>query len=715
MRPIKYSMLLLLGILASINAFPQDEEVAVVAIPDSVSVYSNLPEGEVEGIVAQKDTIITESKIIHNEDSVVTKPDTAKVKAEVVETILAPVKPDTIPAEITSIEYEQVAAKTDTVVIEPIVFTPASASEYIGNLIDRKDLWRKSDESMRLSLKRLIDHFNEPFESVNNRLLQFPYESVKYKQYEVSQNDTLPLRWLNKSMFIIDTVALEKEPFILQRTIVKQVIDQSSLQLLEFMPDMKERIESILQPKDTIVEKVVDYTYLQSKNIRVYEYTEKGITPTITPRGNYRSPRFIADSTKLVIPKIKKGLIAQDDSPFLFIPSEKMTDSLKVAVKTLSSYTSKRDSIKLNINDLVGRTTPLWLSSGRDDLHRYWVKNSKNDSITIWIGNPSKYDLVLVLEDEVSVERFEKRLIDDIPFTTAIPDRSLAKLRPLKEIPVFWDYGLASSYSLNQNYLSNWARGGESSLASLLDVNAKANYNNKEAKTRWSNSGRIRYATTRTKEQGFRTNTDILEINSQFNKVMREKIDFSSVLYFKTQVAKGYSYPANDPRVLRSKFLNPGAITIGVGMEYKPNKKTTINFAPLSYRNTFVLDTISINQTTHGIEKDKRSRQEMGGQLVARNSMTILKDMEITNTIRLFSSYLEKPQNVDVDWEMGIEKQISWYFKVRLNLHLIYDDNVKFPVVDKNNQPVLLPDGTQRKAAKPQFNQFLGLTLAFKI
>jgi len=247
----------------------------------------------------------------------------------------------------------------------------------------------------------------------------------------------------------------------------------------------------------------------------------------------------------------------------------------------------------------------------------------------------------------------------------------------------------------------------------MLDINTKSEYNNKETKIKWVNTGRLRYGTTWTDDQGFRTTTDIFEINSQYNKVIREKIDFSSVLYFKSQVAKGFNYP-NDSVVV-SRFLNPGSFTIGAGMEYKPNKKTSINFSILSYRNTFVLDTATINQTVHGIEKNKRSRQEMGGQLLFKNSMTLLKDMEISNTVRLFSSYLDKPQNVDIDWEMSVEKQISWYFKIRLNLHLIYDDDILFPLKDNNDQPILLPDGSPKKAPKAQFNQLLGLTLVFRI
>jgi len=159
-----------------------------------------------------------------------------------------------------------------------------------------------------------------------------------------------------------------------------------------------------------------------------------------------------------------------------------------------------------------------------------------------------------------------------------------------------------------------------------------------------------------------------------------------------------------------SKFLNPSTFTVGLGLEYKPAKKSTINFSVISYKNTFVLDTAQIDQTIHGIDKNQRARQEMGGQLLINSEVTVFRDLNISNSLRLFSNYLEKPQNVDVDWEINLEKQISLYFTVKLNVHMIYDDDIRLPKRDDNNNPILDPDGNEILAPMLQFKQFLGLT-----
>jgi hypothetical protein len=626
------------------------------------------------------------------------------------------IKTDTLLISLVP-QLDSIGSKADTIIpmpFDPIELSPDAASSYIYNIINAENLWRPQGDTIKFSLSKLINHYFEPFDSISKRLMKFEYDSIKVETKEITSKETLPLKWLNSTSFIIDTIPLEKDPFIKQQTIIMRVLDSLALRSLDTLPSVIMRIDSLFQFTDTITKVLIDFEYLKAKGAKVYSYEKGRVVPSVLKNGESKSYRFSNDSSKLIITKSFKALVADEQSPFYIVPNKRMPDSLRVAVKTLIDYSINRDSILLQINDIAGHKTPLWLTSGKEDIFRYWVKNSKNDSITVWIGNPSRRNLTLALEEDINVERLERKMVDDVPFTTLKPDRSLARVKPLKEIPIYWSKLLTSAFSLNQNYLSKyWAKGGESSFSSMLDVNARTEYNNREAKTKWLSTGRLRYGTTWTDDHGFRTNTDIIEMNSQVNKVIIDKLDFSSGLYFKTQAAKGYNYPNDSVTV--SKFLNPGAFTLGIGLEYKPNKKTSINFSPLSYRNTFVLDTANINQKAHGIDFDKRVRNEMGGQLVVRNSITILKDLNITNSVRLFSNYLKKPQNVDVDWEMSLEKQISWYFRVKLNFHLVYDDDILFPILGDDDKPILLPDGSEKRAPRAQFNQFLGLTFSFRI
>jgi hypothetical protein len=612
------------------------------------------------------------------------------------------------------------AEQQDTLVVEPIIFTAATASQYIIKLMEHEQLWRPSGDTMRLSLSRLIDHYHEPFDSVARRLSRFDYTVVDPQRLRITRRDTLPVRWLNDHLFIVDTLPLEKEPFLSRKTFVVSAVDTAVYSLLEKrIPEWEKKneirhlIDSLFHVRDTITEVFIDTLFLKSKNVVMHQIIDEEIVPPLMPPGSRKTAELMPDYSKVLITESSLHYIASRESPFYKVPDAMMPDSLRFAVETLLQHTDERDSILLFLTGADGRKLPFWLTTETDELYRYWIRNAENDSITIWIGNPSKYDITLMLEDDVYVERLDKIPADNIPITTLRPQRSMARLSPLEEIPVFWSHSLSSALTLNQTYLSNWARGGQSSLATIVDLRGAAAYTNTESKRKWENSGRLRYGSVITQEQGFRTNTDLVEVNSQYNRVIGEKIDFSSVLYMKTQVAKGFKYP-NDSVVV-SKFLNPGTFTVGTGIEYKPFKNTVLNFSVLSYRNTFVLDTANINQRAHGVDRDKRSRQEMGGQLVIKNTVSILDGLNISNNIRLFSNYLDKPQNIDVDWEINLDKRINWYFMVRLNFHFIYDDDIHFPVLDRDNNPVLLPDGSEKKVPMLQLKQFLGLTLSFRI
>lgn len=598
---------------------------------------------------------------------------------------------------------------TDTLTARRIELAPGAASEYIKRLTAIQRNWTPRGVKLREELLQLLHHYFEPLDTVRSKLSRYPFNEFNRYLSPLYDSVSYPIRWLNQSTFLIDTFKLSRDPLIRQKTVVFRVLDASSVQGKDSLAGLQRLIEDYFLSSDTVTRTVIDSVYLKAKGVELYRLANGAIVPQPTLKGQAATAR-IATANKLVLNR------RMESEGLASFQQGNVSDSLRAAVQSLLEYTLRRDSVMLRIGDLNGRKHPLWVSTGKEPMLRVWVKNSQNDSITVWVGNPSARTIALHLDDDLRVETLEKRKVTDLPFGSPEPYRNLARHSRIKEVIIPWAYGVSSSFSFSGNYLSNWSRGGESTLSSLLDVTGKADYNNSDNKTRWNNNCRLRYGFTWTNdEHGLKTNTDILEANSQFNKVMLEKLDFSSVFYFKTQVANGFNYPKGQPKQLKSKFLSPGSFTIGVGAEYKPYKKNSLNISPLSYKNTFVLDTVNINQTLHGVDRGSRSKQEMGGQLVLRSSLTLMKDLEVTNALRLFSNYLKKPKNVDVDWELGLEKQISWYFKVRLNLHLIYDDDVRFAVNDSSGQPVLMPDGTPKKVAKTQINQFVGLTLAFKM
>jgi len=255
-------------------------------------------------------------------------------------------------------------------------------------------------------------------------------------------------------------------------------------------------------------------------------------------------------------------------------------------------------------------------------------------------------------------------------------------------------------------------KGGENYVSTALDITAYANYNNKPLKL-WSDTyARLKFGYIASGEYGLRKNLDLLETNSKLNHKAFGKFDFSAILLVKTQVANGYNYPNDSVRV--SEFLNPLIITVGLGLDFKPDKNTSLNFSPLSYKGTFVFDTIHIDQTIYGIPHKRRSLNEPGLSFMITNEFRPLKPVDIINRLQLFTNYIHNPQNVDVDWEMISVVNLNWFTDIRLNTHLIFDDDTRTVVLDKHKKPVLRSDGSPKKTARVQFKELLGFSFVFR-
>jgi len=398
-------------------------------------------------------------------------------------------------------------------------------------------------------------------------------------------------------------------------------------------------------------------------------------------------------------------------------------DSIKAAIGVLIGYIEARDSSLLTFTGTTNKTYSLWMNSKSDQITRFWLKNDLNDSVTVWIGNPSRDTIGLYLEHGVSFRRpMRQGNVSPASINYEPQDnKNLVKIGKIITKSMYWKDRTETSFTLNQGMLSNWVKGGESNISTTLDVTWYADYNNKPMLLSSNNFVRLKYGLIKSGDEKIRKNVDLLETNSKINHKAFGKFDFSGIMLFKTQLGKGYNYTKykvdgvdRDTAILVSKFINPAILTLGFGLDYKPNKVTSINFSPLSYKVTFVTDTVHLDQTKYGIAADRKSKHEPGASFLISNEFKPLKTVSITNRLQLFTNYINNPLNIDVDWEMIMQARLNWFTELRLNTHLIFDDDTKTVVLDRENNPVIGSDGLQKKTARIQFKELLGLSFVFR-
>ncbi len=429
----------------------------------------------------------------------------------------------------------------------------------------------------------------------------------------------------------------------------------------------------------------------------------------------------LKDTTILVIiDTLNEVTSSYSKFPFKYFNHPFQSDSLKAAVSSILNYLDERDSTVISLTGLGKSVTPIMMNSKSEKVMRYWLKNEFSDSVTIWLGNPARNTIGLYLEKGVNFRRpvrqghYAKAKINIKP----LDNTKLLGIQNIALKSQFWKYHTETSFILNQASLSNWVRGGENSVSTALDVTGYANYNNKALKLSSNNFARLKFGYLKSGKNDIRKNLDLLETNSKLNHKAFGKFDFSAILLFKTQLARGYNYTQNtnthDTSILVSKFMNPAILTIGFGLDYKPNKNTSLNFSPFSYKGTFVTDTAHINQTLYGIPKNRKSLNEPGVSFMITNVFKPIETVTIVNRLQLFTNYIHNPQNIDVDWEMIATATLNWFTEVRFNTHLIFDDDTKTDELYKNGQPVLMPDGTRKRTARIQFIEMLGFSLFFR-
>ena len=256
----------------------------------------------------------------------------------------------------------------------------------------------------------------------------------------------------------------------------------------------------------------------------------------------------------------------------------------------------------------------------------------------------------------------------------------------------YWTNGGSFAVNFTQVSFTNWAAGGQNSIAGVSKLNLFANYT--KDKTSWENVLNLGYGLSKVEGLELQKNEDIIDLQSKLGIKAGKEWFYSGLLTFKSQFAPGYSDASNITKI--SNFLAPGYLTLAFGMDYKPDKVFSLVLAPLTGKLTIVNDPDLDGQ--FGVEPGKTTRMELGASINTSVKKEIMKNVGMATELGLFSNYLKEPQNIDVDWKVAINMKVNDYLTASINTQLLYDADIKDPVDGK---------------AKIQFKELLGVGLTF--
>lgn len=234
-----------------------------------------------------------------------------------------------------------------------------------------------------------------------------------------------------------------------------------------------------------------------------------------------------------------------------------------------------------------------------------------------------------------------------------------------------WYTGGTESLQLSQTHLSNWTKGGESTISLQSDLILKADY--KKDKIEWENYIRHKLGIISSESAPASINTDQIELFNKYGIKASNKWYYSLVSNFKSQIFNAYN--SSEKEEVVSSLLSPAYITFSLGMDYKPNENFTLLFSPLSTKFTYVMDTVKVDQTRYDVAADRKSANNVGFAVLNTFSWDISTEFKLVSNLDAFVGYQTEKNFYQVDWEIIFDMRINRYLSTRLNTQLRYFTN----------------------------------------
>lgn len=388
-----------------------------------------------------------------------------------------------------------------------------------------------------------------------------------------------------------------------------------------------------------------------------------------------------------------------------------VNDSIAIIIEKLAEYSDFIDTTRIYMTNLVGDESSILLNNRNQYFSRVWLKNEQNDSLRVAVKNLNNRYIQMLIDDGVTISRFKPKQTKEFDFTSL--NRAVSGLTGVDakyRVLTPWRIGGDGTVGFSQTYLENWKKGGESALSLLIILKGFANYSSGDNKVKWENSGEIRNGWIRPggSEAELQKNDDKFEITSRFGLSAFKKWYYSSELNYETQFFNGYKYPKSINPDPISAFMAPARTFFKIGLDYKPNKDFSLFISPLTLKNVFVKDTVKIDQTNFGIAPDKRGFWEPGLNADLRLRKDITSDISYETKYKMFINYKQPFGNLDINWENMVVMQLTDHINLRVMIHLIYDEDVLFPIYDANDVKI-------GEKPKLQLREFINVGFTYKI
>ena len=167
----------------------------------------------------------------------------------------------------------------------------------------------------------------------------------------------------------------------------------------------------------------------------------------------------------------------------------------------------------------------------------------------------------------------------------------------------------------------------------------------------------------------FSTNDDVLKINSKLgikaagNWFVSGSVDFSTQLF--------NSYKGINSTIMKTSFLTPVRLIIGIGLDYKYQKLFSLMLSPVSYKYIH-LNNINVDPNLFGVKTGEKVLTELGSSFKAILCYAPTHEIQFDSKFSFYTNY----QKVEIDWEMVCNLTINRFLSTRISFNPRYDNTV---------------------------------------
>ncbi len=266
--------------------------------------------------------------------------------------------------------------------------------------------------------------------------------------------------------------------------------------------------------------------------------------------------------------------------------------------------------------------------------------------------------------------------------------KAIIKVPPPDTSNKVWKAGGLYRLNLGQGSLSNWAGGGDDFS---ININSTLNLfaTHKKKQFTWDNSIDLVIGYLKTTSLGSRKNDDRIDFVTKYNYAISKKATIGSLLNFRSQFIRGYSY-SNNKKVYASNFLSPAYVLTSLGVDYKPKKEVSLFLSPLTSRWVIVKnDSLSL-RASYGVDTGKNIINQLGAFATVNYQKEFTKTLSYKSRLDMFSNYKKNPWNVDIYMTNVLAIKVFKMLSFNWSFDVIYDDDTRIFGDDKDTPALQL-------------------------